>query len=202
MLQYPSIQGWKSAVKGKPCLAFYKYDGSNLRFEWSPKKGWTKFGTRTQLFDEGTDLYKQALPLFFERFGDSIVNRVNKFYGRKVERITAFAEFYGESSFAGTHELDEAKELKLFDVSVFKKGFMDAKTFIDVFGDLDHTAEVVYMGNMNNTFIEDVQYNRLNTTLNEGVICKGDGWSAKIKTIEYLDKLKNCLGKDWVNYAE
>lgn len=41
MLQYPSILGVKKMPLGHKCYAFYKYDGSNLRFEWSPKKGLT-----------------------------------------------------------------------------------------------------------------------------------------------------------------
>ena len=63
MLAYPSIPSWRDVSKGLPCLAFYKYDGSNLRFEWNSKTGWCKFGTRTQLFDKYTELYSQALPL-------------------------------------------------------------------------------------------------------------------------------------------
>lgn len=202
MLQYPSIQGWKAAAKGLPCHAFYKYDGSNLRFEWQPKKGWTKFGTRTQLFDAGTELYNQALPLFNEQFADEVVRRVTKYYKRKVERITAFAEFYGASSFAGTHVLEEPKELRLFDVSVYKKGFLDANTFLDVFGDLPDAAELVYSGNMNQTFIEQVRSNNVGVLLNEGVICKGNNWSAKIKTIDYLEKLKTYEGDAWRDLGE
>jgi hypothetical protein len=52
MEQYPSIEGSSKAPLGKPCIAFYKYDGSNLRWEWNPKKGWFKFGTRHELFDQ------------------------------------------------------------------------------------------------------------------------------------------------------
>ena len=43
----------------------------------------------------------------------TIVDAINHFHGRKVERITAFTEFFGPSSFAGTHVLEEPKELKL-----------------------------------------------------------------------------------------
>jgi hypothetical protein len=38
MQQYPSIDGSGKAPLGVPCIAFYKYDGSNLRWEWSPKQ--------------------------------------------------------------------------------------------------------------------------------------------------------------------
>jgi hypothetical protein len=61
MLQYPSINGWRRSPQGKECIAFEKYDGSNLRWEWDPKKGWAKYGTRRQLFDESSPLYNQAV---------------------------------------------------------------------------------------------------------------------------------------------
>lgn len=57
MQQYPSILGSSKAPLGEPCIAFVKYDGSNLRWEWSPKRGWNKYGTRTQLFNETTPIY-------------------------------------------------------------------------------------------------------------------------------------------------
>lgn len=94
MLQYQSIPGWKKAPIGKPCVAFVKYDGSNLRFEWSPKKGWSKYGTRRQMFDTSTPLYNQAIELFHDNMGQTIVDTINHFHGRKVERITAFTEFF------------------------------------------------------------------------------------------------------------
>ncbi len=40
MLAYPEIPGPAKAPLGRPCIAFAKYDGSNLRFEWTPKRGW------------------------------------------------------------------------------------------------------------------------------------------------------------------
>lgn len=62
MKQYPSInssngQSFKEFVAD----VFDKLDGSNLRFEWSKKQGWYKFGTRHRLFDN-TD------PVFGWRF--------------------------------------------------------------------------------------------------------------------------------------
>lgn len=73
MLQYPSIPGSAKSPLGKPCIAFVKYGGSNLRWEWSPKKGWSKFGTRRQMFDASTPLYNQAVPLFMDEMGAGIL---------------------------------------------------------------------------------------------------------------------------------
>jgi hypothetical protein len=197
MLQYPSIVGWKKAPRGEHCIAFNKYDGSNLRWEWNPKKGWCKYGTRRCMFDENTPLYNQAIELFNDNMGQVIVDTVNHFHGRKVERITAFTEFFGPSSFAGNHEFDEEKTLKLFDVFVFKKGFIPPKQFVKLFGRHEWCAEVVYQGNMNEQFIQDVRNGKY--PVYEGVICKGDGWSAKIKTIEYLERLR---GEDELKWEE
>ena len=195
MLQYPSIVGWKMAAIGKPCIAFNKYDGSNLRWEYTPKQGWNKFGTRKCLFDNNTPLYNQAIELFMDQMAGSIVETTNHAFGRKVERITAFTEFFGPSSFAGNHEHDEPKQLKLFDVFVFKKGFIPPRQFAKLFGMHDWAAEVVYEGNMNIEFITDVQSGKY--PVYEGVICKGDGWTAKIKTIEFMNRLRETNESLW-----
>lgn len=189
MLQYPTIQGWKKAPIGKPCVAFNKYDGSNLRWEYSPKKGWNKMGTRRCMFDENTPLYNQAIELFQDNMGQTVVDTVNHAFGTKVERITAFTEFFGPSSFAGSHDETEQKQLKLFDVFVFKKGFIPPKQFVKLFSRHDWSAEVVYQGNMSREFIMDVREGKY--PVYEGVICKGEDWSAKIKTIQFLDRLRN-----------
>lgn len=123
MLQYPSILGASKAPIGKSCVAFYKYDGSNLRWEWSPKKGWNKFGTRRQMFDSSALVFRDAIPLFMDTLADEIVRRTKQING-KIVRITAFTEFFGPNSFAGQHVEDDVKELKLFDVFLFKKGFV------------------------------------------------------------------------------
>ena len=189
MLQYPSIKPWRDSPKGEHCIAFKKYDGSNLRWEYSPKKGWSKMGTRRQMFDSSTPLYSQSIELFNDTMAAAIVERVNDIHGRKVERITAFTEFFGPSSFAGSHDHDEAKELRLFDVFVFKKGFIPPRQFIKAFEQYSWAAEVIYEGNMNAEFIADVRDGKY--PVDEGVICKGADWMAKIKCIAYLDKLRS-----------
>jgi hypothetical protein len=199
MLQYPSIDGSKKAPLGKPCIAFYKYDGSNLRWEWSPKKGWNKFGTRRQMFDESTPIYNQAIPIFHEKIADELVYRVKQI-DKSCQRITAFTEFFGEGSFAGSHIEDEEKQLKLFDVFLFKKGFIAPKQFVKMFGDRDYAAEVVYEGNLNKQFIMDVRESKYPGF--EGVIAKGDDFMVKIKTDAYFTKLRNEFDESWINFGE
>ena len=198
MEQYPSIEGSSKAPLGKPCIAFYKYDGSNLRWEWNPKKGWFKFGTRTQLFNETDAVFGEAIPLFM-KIGDEIVRRV-KSVERQCQRITAYTEFFGATSFAGTHTPGEPKELRLFDVYLFKKGLMKPRQFVKTFGDMPCAAEIVYEGNLNKQFIEDVRASKYPVW--EGVVAKGDDFMFKVKTDAYLRKLREVYPQRWNQFWE
>lgn len=211
MKDYPSIQGSSQAPR-KPCIAFHKYDGSNLRFEWSKKRGWHKFGTRKRLFDETDDIFGPAIPLFMNTLGDGIIDVIksNKHW-RNNERVTVFAEYVGPNSFAGLHDLypENPMELVLFDVWLFKYGLIGPREFSREFSDL-RIPEIVYEGNLNEELIAGVRrgdYN-LGDGIEEGVVCKGgsgghrDLWMAKIKTQAYLDKLKAVFGTGWDQYAE
>lgn len=201
MLQYPSIARWKDSKGfGKPCLAFYKYDGSNLRWEWSPKRKWYKFGTRTQLFDYTHPIFGGAIAKFEFTMADEIEDIICSQYKHKPERIVAFTEFFGTSSFAGTHDPEESKTLVLFDISVYKKGFLEPRQFVRLFEKTGFAAKVVYEGNMNQQFIDDVRHGAY--PVDEGVICKGQDWTAKVKTFDYLNRLKNKFGDEWEKYGE
>ncbi len=170
MLAYPSIPSYKQSVIGEPCIAFFKYDGSNLRWEWSQKKGWYKYGTRTQLFDHTSTPYNQAISIFHDIMAGDIVRQVVNDQGRKPERIVAFTEFFGPSSFAGTHGENEEKELVLIDVSLYKRGFYPAKDFVKLFKQYEYMAAVIYEGNMNYPFINDVRTGKY--PVYEGVVCR------------------------------
>ena len=201
MEQYPEIPGAKKAPLGEKVLAFYKYDGSNLRWEWSKKRGWHKFGTRTELFAPEHPLWGQALPLFREIAHD-IEDRIyaSDWRYRNIQRITCFTEFFGPSSFAGTHVQDEPKELKLIDVWLYKKGRMSPRWFLDTFGDAPYAAKLIYEGNLNKEFIQDVRSGRYPVW--EGVVAKGDDFMVKIKTEAYMLKLKEVYGLNWERFAE
>jgi len=199
MKHYPEIPGSSKARLGVPCIAFYKYDGSNLRWEWSPKRGWYKFGYRTQLFDASHPLYSQAIPIFMERLSTEIVRRV-KDVNRNCQRIIAYTEFFGEKSFAGQHDLNEPKQLRLIDIELYKKGMMSARQFVEVFGDMSDAAEVIYQGNMNKQFIDDVRQGKYPVW--EGVVAKGDGWMCKIKTNAFFQKLNEVYGTNYRQYWE
>lgn len=199
MQQYHSIEGSARAPIGKPCIAFYKYDGSNLRWEWSPKQGWHKFGTRHRLFDKTDEIYAPAIPIFMNTMADEIVRRV-KDHDRNCQRITAFTEYFGPGSFAGQHVPGDPMELRLIDVFLFKKGLIPPRQFVKMFGDLPWAAEVIYDGNLNKQFIQDVRDGKYPVW--EGVIAKGDDFMVKIKTNAFFAKLNEVYGTDYRKYWE
>lgn len=192
MEQYPSIPGSSdrhelNRVNGKPCIGFYKYDGSNLRWEWSPKKGWNKYGTRRQLFDKSTELYNQAIPIFMDTMADEIVYRTKQF-DQKVQRITAFTEFFGPTSFAGQHVLEEPKTLVLFDVYLFKHGLLDPWKFVKHYGSMKHAAKVLYEGPFTRELALEAYQGKFEAF--EGVIFKGEDFMIKSKTQRYYDECR------------
>lgn len=201
MKSYPHIDG-PSKAPHLPCIAFHKYDGSNLRWEWSKKKGWYKFGTRNCLFDKSDPLFGQAIPVFESSLAEGI-EKVLRDSFRDVQSAIVFTEFFGASSFAGTHAQSEPKELVLFDVNLYKKGIMSPRDFVRKFGHL-RAAEVVYEGILNQPFIENVRNGVYPVA--EGVVCKGgsghDLWMVKVKTLAYLKKLKEVFHQDWQKYWE
>lgn len=199
----------------KPCYAFVKYDGSNMRFEWSRKRGWYKFGTRKTMIDEKTPIFGAAIPMFLQKYGDDldkIFKTEKHFHG--VQNVIVFAEWYGKLSFAGQHyPWDKDYDIVLFDVNPIKKGMLGPKQFLDMFGHLK-VAELVYTGNFGDWLVESVRKETIDITSKysvqvdfpEGVICKGgtghDLWMCKIKTERYKEALKALYEGNWEKYWE
>ena len=185
MKSYHSIPGAARAPLGRACTAFFKYDGSNLRWEWTRKRGFHKFGSRTRLFDASDLQFGEAVPLFFERYAEQIEKALVDGH-RGLDQATVFTEFFGPSSFAGTHRSGEPKELRLFDVQIHRKGILGPREFLDAFGHLDFVAEVVYEGNFNRDFIDRVRRGEVVAAGAEGIVAKGGTghglWMAKVKT--------------------
>lgn len=211
MLQYLSIPGPRDAPKGLPGIAFDKLDGQNVRFEWTKKRGWYKFGTRRRLFDENEPGYGPSIALFLNKYGDAIpkVMTDNKDY-RGVTECTVFGEFCGPNSFAGMHDPNDVMDVVFFDISVYKKGFVSPRTFLKHFGHL-HIPTVVYEGNFNQPFINDVREGKY--PVKEGIVIKGNKssgkpphnlWMAKVKTKAWLQKLReHCSGNpDMAKFLE
>lgn len=200
--QYPSIPGRQSAPIGEECIAFEKYDGSNLRFEYNRKKGWYKFGTRTRLFDKNDRVFGDAIDIFQQTLAKGLEEAFNKHYPLQ-KSFMVFAEYFGPNSFAGKHRLSDPKELVIIDINIGRSGFVSPRDFLKQFGHLK-VAEVVYEGRLTKDFIEDVSSGKYD--VEEGVVCKGGQghrlWRCKIKTKAYLDRLKRAFKDGWANFWE
>lgn len=131
MKQYPSIPSSNgTSFREYPHMhIFEKLDGSNLRFEWNGKGGWSKFGSRTQLICPETPIYGPAIPLFLKEIGPFIRKK-----WPKAKTLTAFCEWLGPNSFAGVHT-DPIEDMQLFliDLTEDKKGFIPAGGFVSAF---------------------------------------------------------------------
>lgn len=189
MKEYHSIPRFQDARKflGAKCIAFRKEDGSQIRVEYA-KKQWKKFGSRTRLIDESHEHLGQVIPLFREQWEENLTKVL---VDNKIPEATIFMEFFGPNSFAGLHEPNDTKILRLFDVNVYKKGMMPPREFLRMVGHLD-VAEKLYEGLFDEDFIRKVQVGEFPVV--EGVVCKEDTtrfnpWMAKVKTFAYLKKL-------------
>jgi hypothetical protein len=121
-------------------------------------------------------------------------------FGRKYNQdrranFTVFGEYVGPNSFAGRHLTGDLMDIVIFDVWIYKKGWVKPQKFIDNFGHLN-IPKLVYEGEMTKDFISDIQTNKYK--LDEGVIAKGeqdnDVFMCKVKTRSWLNKVKTNFG--------
>lgn len=195
MKSYPTIP--RDYDRDASIFAFDKLDGSNIRVEWSMKRGFYKFGSRTQLIDETSKQFGEAIHILKEKYASDleVVFKENRW-----DNVVCFFEYYGKNSFAGNHE-DEPHTLTLFDVNLYKKGLLPPKEFLGFFGHLD-VPKVLYAGKANQDLIKAVHDSTLEDMTFEGVVCKGafnrkTGMPTmfKIKSNAWIDKLKTyCNG--------
>lgn len=205
LARYPSIEGLQMDFLDKPCVAFHKYDGSNLQFKWTQNEGWCQAGTRKRTIDAENPLFGSALSLFESKYADQILSSLRKYKEyRNAKSLVAFCEFFGPHTFSGLHRDDETKDLKLIDLLIPDQGFVLPQNFRQHFGQLD-IAEVVYEGALTREFMQDVYQGKY--PVNEGVVAKGvtttqrrkgkteqDIWMVKIKTQTWLEELTRRAG--------
>ncbi|MEH2034128.1 RNA ligase family protein [Nostoc sp.] len=212
-LVYPKIPDSKNCL-WEHCIAFEKYDGTNLHWVWESELGWYAFGTRRDRFDlddMGIAQFNKAHPgleeapeIFNRDFAASLERVFQEKFNCQYPEITVFTEFLGTNSFAGMHRRDDPKQLILFDVQI-DKYIITPEQFIQYFSQL-HIPRVVYRGKITGQFIDDIREGKYGVA--EGVICKGggsngnNGWMVKIKTYAYMNKLQQAFKDDWKTYWE
>jgi hypothetical protein len=209
MKEYPTIE--KVILDGNNFFVFDKLDGSNVRCEFSlnkkKKRGFSKFGSRTKLFDENTnDLGKYSIPLIKnleEAIIEILVDNKKLF---PTESGTCFFEFFGPSSFGGNHDWNEPHKVVLIDVWADKKGMLDPKDFISLFDNnaMVSIPKVLHYGSITQDLINLVKTSNLEGMSFEGVIGKAKKPQSqhyppmlKIKSQAWLDKLRSeCLTEE------
>lgn len=191
MKEYPSIS--KDVRTEAPIFGFDKIDGSNVRCEWSKKRGFYKFGSKTCLIGEDDKILGESIGLIRDKYEKDLSDISLK---KKWVSVTCFFEFYGPGSFAGHHDLTEKHDVILIDTDIYKYGLLDPDQFIKFFGHLD-IPKVLYYGKANSFFVESVRDGTLNGMTFEGVVAKGKSTRKtstpimfKIKNRAWLDKLK------------
>lgn len=176
---------------------FEKLDGSNIRAEWSPKKGFYKFGTRKRLLGADDPMFGSAIELI--KAQEEKFNKI--FKAERYESTICYFEFLGENSFAGLHVQDEPHKVVLLDVEIFKQGFLTPNQFIRMFEDVVEIPKLLHYGKMNHDLEHKIRSGCFPGATFEGVVCKSSPpkrWTLpvmfKVKNQAWIDKVKERYG--------
>jgi len=195
MKSYPSIPhkiDWKLKY-----IAFDKLDGSNIRAEWSKKRGFYKFGSRTQLLNEQQTSLYPSIDIIKGKYEDGVATM---FKNMGYDRGICFFEYFGPNSFAGSHS-DPVQDMDavLIDVNPYKKGIIPANEFLEVTRGME-VPDVLYTGVLDEEFVDSVKDSTLPGMTLEGVVIKAvdkkHNSMAKIKSRKWLDMLKEYCNND------
>ena len=201
MKSYPKITHLNKQYLNLNCISFNKKDGSNFRSEFSRKRRtFYKFGTRNVMIDKSDENFGDAIDIFLNKYNEDL-SKI--FYDKypKIDKRVVFGEYFGQNSFAGRHIGTDVKDIVIFDISLHKFGFILPNLFIQQFGHLD-IPKIIYEGPFTEELIQKVKNNEFN--LEEGIVVKGivknknnkdEGWITKVKTDEWLQKVKLLFGE-------
>lgn len=200
MKPYPSIPGSRGQdFREFTAYVFDKLDGSNLRVEWSRKRGWYKFGTRERLFDETDEVFVEALPVFNATLAGDLERIARK---ERWNNLVVFMEFWGAKSFAGQHEPGDPKHVTVFDAAPERGELLGPKQFLEAFGDLGFPKVPGFLGRMNWTrgLVERVRLGQVEGVTFEGVVGKAlerrELIMAKAKTQAWIDRVIERYGAE------
>lgn len=193
MKHYPSIS---REQRYGPCYVFPKYDGSNIRVEWTPKRGFDKWGSRKVLIGPDS-LLSEAISLIREREGVL----VPIFEKQRWEKVTCFFEFWGPNSFAGLHEPQDKKVVTLLDLDIYKRGQIDPRDFQDLFNHPDIGAALPIGERWNHEYQKQVTLGVYDGQTAEGIVGKVPShkrWQPpymfKWKTLAWIERVKAKYG--------
>ena len=197
--------------------AFNKYDGQNFVVKYNAKsKNFDCFGSRKQLVDETHEQFGNVVRLFKEEIQDELLSLIKKNTGKHklfegISEIYFYFEYWGEHSFCGMHQKDDEMHLILIGIWLKKKGYIEPIDFVAFTNNSSiESAEVIYIGKLNQSFIEKIQNNEWMQkecefpSVKEGVVCKRSHQKkgqrlpkVKIKTNWWLNEVKKNYPENW-----
>lgn len=195
MKSFPSIQHFNQQKISGHQYVFDKLDGSLIRAEYTSKRGFYKFGRKNGLIDHTNPFLLEA-PDLIKSTESNLISFLEE---NRFTEAVAFYEFYGPSSFAGTH-INEFHQVTLVDISVNKKGLVDPKILIELPEWGIQTAKLLYSGTIDQEIIGSVQDGTMEGMTFEGVVFKQNRNNqrkmVKLKNRAWLEKLKKKCGND------
>ena len=198
MKEYPTISD--RVQSNLDITAFGKLDGSNIRAEWSQKKGFYKFGTRKRLLDEsyteGAGL-GNAITIFKKQWAKILppIFMKQRWIGKEMRVLCYFESEVLSFIIMPSPKTLGAMILTLIDVNIHKRGLLPPKEFIKIFGHLE-IPKILYRGKANKTFIDSVRNSTLEGMPEEGVVCKAPNPSKKKTAKPVMFKLKSQVWYD------
>lgn len=197
--------------------AFNKYDGQNFVVKYNARsKEFDAFGSKTQLVDETSEQFGNAVKIFKEEIKEELQILIKKNTGKHklfegIDEIEFYFEYWGQNSFCGKHQENDKMQLILIDIWLKKKGYVEPLDFINFTNNSNiPSAEIIYIGKLNSVFICSIQDNDWNKpnckypSVKEGVVCKRNHQKkgqrlpkVKIKTNWWLNKVKEHYPQNW-----
>lgn len=200
MKEFPSIP--RSTPDGPyidigEAYVFDKLDGRNLRFEWAPKRGWHKFGTRHRLFDTTDPEHGPALLLFHADLAEPLERRA---HAGRWQRLVVFCEFWSAQSLGGVLVPGDPMKLTLIGAAPYKQGLLGPRAFRELFEGQVETPRFLGRHNWTRDFTRRVRRSEVPGMTFEGVV----GWSgeghklvfSKAKTQAWIDAILARYGED------
>ena len=206
MKSYPSIelalpyQTKLSEIPHRKFILFDKIDGSNIRVEWNPDRGFYKFGTRKAMLGEDHPLLGSAVQLIRAKYETAIQDVMalkSSRYLQPHKGLVLFFEFWGPKSFAGWHDATDQHHVTLLDVAAHGMPLLGPQEFLDTFGFLD-TPKVLGRQYLTEELVLAVRGGTLEGMGLEGIVAKSEPDKkqlgpllVKIKRQDWIDRVKS-----------